>query len=175
MAPKTQGIRFEIHLEEWNHALHIDGRGHKSPIYPLFNLLDRYNITPDVYELRDWWRENNPPGWFWKLKIKWANNWKSHGEHHYYDEKADRSPYFNQEGQPGLCGGFFFRVLPLWFIKREVRRCGLFYIHPHDIDGGHPHVRNPFLNWKRQVGTKGALKKLERLIKSGIFGTRSSR
>lgn len=162
--------RFELHLEEWNHALHLDGRGHKSDICELFHLLDKYNITPHVYELRDWWRENNPPGWFWKLKIKWSHQWKSHGEHHYYDEKADRSPYFNQEGLPGLCGGFFFRILPLFIIRKEVERTGIFYIHPHDVDICHPRLSSPWMDFKRRVGTKGALAKLEKLIQSGIFG-----
>ena len=165
MAPK-----FEIHLEEWNHALHIDGRGHKSEIYDLFMLLEKYNITPDVYELEDWRRENNPPGWFWKLKIKWAHHWKSHGEHHYYDEKAARSPYHNQEGLPTPpSGGFFFRALPLSYILWATKKSGVFWIHPHDVDESHPKVKGSFINWKRHVGTKGALKKLERLIQSGIF------
>jgi len=168
VAPKTPCV--EIHLEEWNHALHIDGRGHKSPVYELFMLLDKYNITPHVYELDDWRRENNPPKWFWDLKIKWANNWKSHGVHHYYDEKADRSPYFNQEGLPiPPSGGFFFRILPLFLLRWAIKKTGIFWIHPHDLDENHPKVNNLLLNWKRQVGTKGALKKLERLIQTGVF------
>ena len=166
---------FEVHLEEWNHALHIDGRGHHSPTQPLFDLLHKYGIFPTVYVLEDYnleLTEDQKVDLYWENGLGWE--FKSHGVHHYYDEKADRSPYFNQEGQPGLCGGFFFRVLPLWLVKKEVERTGLFYIHPHDLDDRHPKIKNPVLNFKRQVGTKGALKKLERLLQTGIFSERST-
>jgi hypothetical protein len=158
-------VAFEIHLENWGHALHLSDRGHISPLRPLLDLLANYEITPKVFLLDDAYEDYFVDIYKYGLNIS-----LSHGVHHYYDEKADRSPYFNQEGQPGLCGGFFFRVLPLWLLKREVLRTGLFYIHPHDIDEHHPIVKNPILNCKRQWGTKGALKKLEKLIQTGIFG-----
>ena len=157
---------FEIHLEDWNHALHIDGRGHKSDIKWILEILKKYNVNPIIYMLGDWADESNAYG-------NWLTHQytvKSHGVHHYYDEKADRSPYFNQEGQPGLCGGFYFRFLPLWLIKAEIARTGLFYIHPHDLDEAHPRLSNPFLNWKRHVGLKGAKAKLEKLLQEVKFG-----
>lgn len=159
---------FEIHIEDWHHALHIDSRGHTSHLclFWLLDALKKYDVCPEVYLLEDYSYENpavNQLLRFYGLKAK------SHGVHHYYDEKADRSPYFNQEGQPGLCGGFFFRLLPTWFLRMEIKRTGLFYIHPHDLDVNHPKLKNPFLNWKRHVGLKGARKKLESLLASGIF------
>jgi len=157
---------FEIHLEEWNHALHIDGRGHKSDISWLINTLEKYNVHPRIYMLSDWRDENLADAG--QLFVG-GYGVKTHGKHHYYDEKADRSPYWNQEGLPGFCGGFFFRLLPLWFIKAEIKRTGLFYIHPHDVDENHPIIRNPLLNWKRHVGLKGAKAKLEKLLKEVQF------
>jgi len=43
------------------------------------------------------------------------------------------------------------------------------YFHPHDFDEEHPKLKNPFLNWKRHVGLKGAKKKLEKLLKEVQF------
>jgi hypothetical protein len=161
MAPK-----FETHLEDWNHALHIDGLGHKSEITTLLYLLKKYNVHPMIYYLGDWKSEN--PIQHEMLK-DYGYALQYHGVHHYYNEKADRSPYFNQEGFPGMCGGFFFRLLPLWIVKREIKRTGLFYIHPHDLDETHPRLKNPFLNWKRHIGLKTARKKIERLLKEVQF------
>lgn len=162
---------FEIHLEDWNHAIHVSNQGHQSDVQFLFDVINEYDINPIVYVLKDWMDEQNDDT---KVQLWFHNsNWvyKSHGVHHYYDEKADRSPYWNQEGIPGLCGGFFFRFLPLWVIKMEIKRTGIFYLHPHDLDTDHPKLKNPFLNWKRHVGLKGARKKLERLLKEVEFGT----
>lgn len=156
---------FEIHLEDWNHALHIEGRDHKSSVSWLLNILEKNGITPEIYVLDDWALEN--PEFYSGIGFKYKT--KSHGKHHYYDEKADRSPYWNREGIPGMCGGFFFRLLPLWFVKKEIERTGIFYIHPHDLDENHPKVKNPWLNWKRHVGIKGARRKLERLLSEVKF------
>jgi hypothetical protein len=156
----------EIHLEQWNHALHIEGRGHKSDVKWLLDTLKKYHVFPIIYVLKDWIDENND----WKHDfITKSHGIQSHGIHHYYDEKADRSPYFNQEGIPGLCGGFFFRLLPLWIIKKEIRRTGIFYVHPHDFDEEHPQIKNPFINWKRHVGLSSAKKKLEKLLQEVKF------
>jgi len=157
---------FEIHLENWNSALHIDDRNHTSPADWLIDTLYEYGVHPVVYVVKDdserYFQE------IWDAELC-GYQIKSHGRHHYYDEKADRSPYFNQEGQPGACGGFYFRVLPLWFIKNEITRTGLFYIHPHDLDETHPRLRNPIMHWKRHVGLKGAKAKLEKLLKEVTF------
>lgn len=153
---------FEIHLEEFNHALHIDGGGHKSDVSWLLQLLEDNHITPQIYMLEDWNAESNAYG----NTLKWRYKVKSHGIHHYYDEKADRSPYFNQEGIPfPPSGGFFFRLLPIWYLKWAIKKSGIFWLHPHDLDEDHPKLKNPLMNWKRHVGLKHARNKLEKLIK----------
>lgn len=154
---------FEIHVENWNSALHISNRMHWSDLKWLIDILKKYKVTPVAYILED--DRHYYSADLWDIENKF-----SHGVHHYYDEKADRSPYFNQEGLPGLCGGFFFRILPLWILKREIARTGLFYIHPHDLDEKHPKINNPILNWKRKVGLKNAKAKLERLLQEVKFG-----
>ena len=156
---------FEIHLEEWNHALHIDGRGHKSDVTKLYTLLDKCNVFPRTYLLMDWMYENSD-----KHELIMKSLAGTHGVHHYYDEKADRSPYFNQEGIPmPPSGGFFFRIMPLWYLKWAIKKSGIFWIHPHDLDEEHPKLKNPLMNWKRHVGLKGAKAKLEKLLKEVKF------
>lgn len=160
----------EIHLEEWNHALHIDGRGHKSDVQWLIDILDKYEVTPTVYILDDWIKDQNDD---MKVELSFHHsdwNYKSHGVHHYYDEKSDRSPYFNQEGIPfPPSGGFFFRCLPLWYIKWAIKKSGTFWIHPHDLDESHPKVSGAWIQFKRHVGIKGAKAKLEKLLKEVKF------
>lgn len=165
--PNSKPI-FEIHLEEWHHALHLTPRNSNASeicMNILFPLLEKYEVHPTIYYLsgmisgRDMF-EFRQRGW------KYA----SHGVHHYYDEKADRSPYFNQEGIPfPPSGGFFFRVLPLWYIKWAIKKSGTFWIHPHDLDESHPKVSGAWINFKRHVGIKTAKKKLEKLLKEVRF------
>jgi len=157
---------FEIHLENWNHGLHIVNRGQQSDISWLMGKLKEYDITAVIYILEDWIKEN--PYLYVALK-KTNHLLKSHGVHHYYDEKADRSPYFNQEGLPGLCGGFFFRLFPLWVTKLEIKRTGMFFIHPHDLDENHPKLNNLWFNWKRHINLKSSKVKLERLLKEVVW------
>jgi hypothetical protein len=159
---------FEIHLESWNDALHIEDRGHNNirELYFLEALLAKYRVKAHIFVLGKF-RKSFPC--VVEALRKDGHIIGSHGEYHYYDEKADRSPYFNQEGQPGLCGGFFFRLLPLWFIKSEIKRTGLFYIHPHDLDENHPKLSNRFMDWKRRVGLKKVKSKLEKLLQEVKF------
>jgi len=153
---------FTVDVENWNHGLHLENRGHTSDVKWLLNKLDAHKITAVLYLLGDWISENPD---IYVLMKKSRHVLKTHGKHHYYDEKGDRSPYFNQEGVPGLCGGFFFRLLPLWLVKMEIYRVGMFFIHPHDLDENHPKLINPWFNWKRHINLKGAKVKLERLMK----------
>jgi len=158
---------FEIHLENWNHALHIEGRGHKSDINWLYGRLMYYGIMPITYVLRDWIDENRQD---YEDLCGAGYIIKSHGVHHYYDEKADRSPYFNQEGIPfPPSGGFFFRIAPLWYLKWAIKTSNVFWIHPHDLDEQHPKLKNPLLNFKRTVGLSSAKAKLEKLLQEVKF------
>lgn len=144
------GAIFTIDLEDWNDALHIPSRGHSSikEFHRLISLLETHNIRPGIYAL-DYLRP-----------LCVGHYAGTHGTYHRWWENADRRPY----QWLGLTGGFWFRLLPLWFIKGQVRKHGMFYIHPHDLDENHPRLKNPFLNWKRHVGLKSAWKKLERLL-----------
>lgn len=146
---------FTIDLEDWNDALHIPNNDHSSlPCFlDLIKLLDKNKISAVIYSLE---------------YIKFINKnhiIKTHGKYHRWWENADRRPY----QWLGLTGGFWFRVLPYWFIKWQVIQQGLFYIHPHDLDINHPKLSNPILNWKRHVGLKTVWSKLERLIKEVPF------
>lgn len=160
----------EIHAEDWNHALHISKNGHTSSVsfwWLLFTCQD-YEIHPIIYFLKDYDKEY--PVFRETLE---KSNWtvKSHGVHHYYDEKADRSPYFNQEGIPfPPSGGFFFRCAPMSYLKWAIKKSGVFWIHPHDLDEEHPKIMgNMFLNWKRHIGLKRAKAKLEKLLQEVKF------
>lgn len=156
MAPKM-----EIHVENWNHGLHVDNQGHQSDVVWLVSRAWDAGVTPDIYVLKDWADENHRP---------WSSEWKTHGVHHYYDEKADRSPYYNQEGMPfPPSGGFFFRVMPLWYLKWAIKKSGVFWIHPHDLDENHPRLKNPLLDFKRRIGLKTARKKFIKLLEEVDF------
>lgn len=159
---------FEIHVECWSDALHICDRGHDNTeeVLWLDNILRKYKVRPVWYLLKDY--QERFPSFFNRL----LHDQKvlSHGVHHYYDEKADRSPYFNQEGLPlPPSGGFFFRIMPMWYLKWAIKKSGIFWIHPHDLDENHPKLKNPIMDFKRRVGLKGAKKKLEKLLKEVEF------
>lgn len=149
---------FEIHLENWSSGLHLFDRGHTSSVDFIISELDRFSVIPVIYVL-----EKDRKLYEDKIHIRCVI--KSHGVNHDYDEKADRSPYWNQEGLPlPPSGGFFFRLLPVCYLKWAIRKSGVFWIHPHDLDTEHPKLKNPLMNWKRHVGIKGSHWKLTRLI-----------
>jgi len=144
---------FTIDVEEWSDALHISNNIHTSCYILgwLQPLLEKHNIHPIAYCL--------------EKRIEWVPyTWekKTHGRYHRWWENADRRPY----QWLGFTGGFWFRILPLWFIRNQVLKHGHFYCHFHDFDEEHPKLNNPLMNWKRHVGLKGAKKKLEALLAS---------
>jgi len=147
---------FTIDLENWNDALHIPQGNHSSfdSFYYLLSLLDEYKVRSVIYKLEYIPFEST------------VHVVKTHGKYHRWWEIADRRPY----QWLGLTGGFWFRILPLWILKRQIKKHGLIYLHPHDIDENHPKVNNPLINWKRHVGLKGARAKLERLLQEVKFG-----
>lgn len=148
---------FTIDLEDFNDALHIPSNGYSS-LYVceyLVKLLDKHKITAVIYKLEN-------------IEVKESRHIiKTHGKYHRWWENADRRPY----QWLGLTGGFWFRLLPYWFVKRQILKHGLFYIHPHDLDLNHPKLSNWLLNWKRHVGLKTVRGKLERLLKEVTFGS----
>ena len=146
---------FTIDLENWNDALHIPQGEHSSfnAFYWLLDLLERYKIKAVIYKLEYIPFESD------------VHIVKTHGKYHRWWEIADRRPY----QWLGFTGGFWFRFLPYWFVKWQVKKQGLIYLHPHDVDEEHPKLKNPILNFKRHVGLKGARKKLERLLQEVEF------
>lgn len=150
---------FSFDLEDWNDALHIKKDGHTSTkvFWWLLKELQKRRIEPVFYVLQDF--SNDFPAIMQILK---ASNYtlKTHGIHHYRYEKADRKPY----SWLGFTGGFYFRALPYWFVKRQIIKRGESYFHLHDFDEQHPKLKNPFMNWKRHIGLKTARKKLLRLL-----------
>jgi len=74
-----------------------------------------------------------------------------------------------------IAGGFYLRVLPLWFIKWGIRkvnknRPALIYIHPWEISSKTPRLKIPlFSRFVTYYGISSALKKLEELLKEFKF------
>ena len=144
----------------------------KEPTMFLLNVLSKYEVTAIFYLL----------GWLWTRNYELVSEIRnrghiigSHGEWHNHGEKSDaryfRSPYWDTTPMPfPPSGGFFFRALPLWYIKWAVIKSGVFWIHPHDIMNHHPALDNKLLHFKRQFGLKQSRLKLNKLLSEVEFG-----
>ena len=93
-----------------------------------------------------------------------------HGYWHKHNETSDkplfRSPYWDTTPMPWPpAGGFFLRAMPYPYLKWAVGKSGQMWIHPHDLDEGHPRLDNKLLDFKRHIGLKNSRNKLERLLK----------
>lgn len=71
-----------------------------------------------------------------------------------------------------FCGGGFFRILPYWYIRHEIRRLNaqgypaVVYLHPRDIDTRQPRLRlEPVNSVLYHYGLKTAEGKWRRLMK----------
>lgn len=170
--------KFTVDWEDWYNAV-IDKSlwnqvKRNSEIFEntlyLLRVLDEHKIKAIFYILGHTRDVNH---FAYKAIVSAGHTIGSHGYWHGHNEHSEselfRSPYWDTTPLPGLCGGFFFRLLPLWLIKREIKRTGIFYLHPHDIMLIHPNLKNPILNWKRKVGLKHARGKLERLLNEVSF------
>ena len=166
---------FTVDLEAWNHALHQDAHGYCSTesCEFLLDILKKYNVKAIFYVLGRFKYE------YPKIVDRLINDghvYGWHGQYHdHYDPGPDetgipyRSPYWDYTPMPGLSGGFFFRFLPYFILKREIKNSNILFIHPHDIMIEHPKINNWVINLKRQWGLKHARKKLERLLQEIIF------
>jgi len=164
--------KFTVDLERWYDAL--PGESGESRIQEptefLLDLLAKYNVKATFYVLGLVFEEHED------LVSEIANLGHTLGSHGYKHDHnlcgsgIFRSPYWDTTPMPQPpSGGFFFRALPLTYIKWAVKKSGVFWLHPHDIDEGHPKLKNPLLNIKRHIGLKGARKKLERLLQEVEF------
>jgi len=152
-------VLFTVDLEDWQDALHIDPGHHSSmeSMWWLLGELKKHNIKAIIYSLEYLTKDA-----LLMNAIKDDGHLlKTHGKYHRWWEIADRRPY----QWLGLTGGFWFRLLPLWFIKCQILNHGMFYIHPHDLDENHPKLSNAWLNFKRHLGLKSARNKLLKLMK----------
>jgi len=72
-------------------------------------------------------------------------------------------------------GGGYFRICPLFFLQRWFKNDDyvMTYFHPRDFDPSQPVVPglSYFRYFKSYIGLKGALSKLERLLKNNQFVT----
>jgi polysaccharide deacetylase family protein (PEP-CTERM system associated) len=75
-----------------------------------------------------------------------------------------------------IAGGFYFRVLPLWFVKWALRkvnkeRPAIFYIHPWEVYDRTPRLRNIpwFSRFVTYYGTGRAFEKFESLLQEFSF------
>ena len=152
-----------VDWEDWHDALHIDGESLiREPTMFLFEILAKYDVKATFYILG---KTAQREPWIYDELFNHGHTARSHGYYHYPYEDADRKPYANM----GMTGGFYFRALPYWLIKREVERNGQLYVHPHDLMLYHPKLSNPILNWKRHIGLSSARHKLDRLLQEVHF------
>lgn len=142
------------------------------PTHYLLDLLRRHQIKA-IWYIVGWLGHKKP-----KLVTEIFQEGHTLGDHTYY-HKVDRfrldfkpavyrAPRF--EGEKRLySGGFWFRTMPYWWLKREVLKEGQFFVHPHDVMLEHPRLPNLWQNWYRHVGLKTSRDKLERLCREVEF------
>lgn len=175
---KTTSI-FSVDWEDWNHALHTSGINLiEEPTLFLLDILEKYGIKAIFYMLGRAVEENK------NLACEIQDRGHIIGDHGMYHDHNEyqaldglepipfRSPYWDTTPMPWPpSGGFFFRVMPLWYIKWAINKSGHFWIHPHDVMENHPTINPWWLNLKRQIGLKGARTKLDLLLSEVQFGT----
>ena len=150
---------FDRH-SKWNPNSHID-----EPTNYLLDLLQRHQIKAIFYCVG--WLADRRPDLFEAIK-------KSHiiGDHTYYhstdpivrlsDDVPFRAPRWHGEKRL-YSGGFWFRLMPYWWIKKEVEKTGVFFVHPHDVILEHP--KCGLRTFDRRLGLKTSRDKLERLCR----------
>ena len=164
MATKTDGqMKVLVFWENWFSNLYpfsraIDLSLEETTRY-LLKLLEKYGYQVTFYCLGT--TTESHPKLYAKI-LSSPHKIDSHGYEHV--SALCRNVVMRPNVWLGLTGGFWFRVLPLWLLKKQVRKTGHFYIHPYDIDENHPHTGNWWFDWKRHVGLKGSRKKLEKLL-----------
>ena len=138
----------------------------QEPTEYLLDLLSRHNVKAIFYVV-GWLRFSSPLQF---SQIVSAGH--TIGDHTWSHDVEDGQPRFKPfraprwKGEKRLySGGFWFRFMPYSWIKKEVERTGIFFIHPHDIMESHPRCDNPLRNWIRQAGLKTSRDKLERLMR----------
>lgn len=166
---------FEVHLEDYYHALELpeawsyrSGRLER-PTYRLLDMLDRHHVRATFYVLGHVAIQH--PALLKEIRQRhhWIGShghWHRHGERemdisdrlarHHIGEPCGgyRSPFWDSTPHPGPSGGFFFRTTPRVLLLPLLRKSGVFWIHPHDLE----QMPGP---WRRQVGFHKVWDKLE--------------
>lgn len=146
-------------FEKWD--MNID-----EPTHYLLDLLRRHNIKAIFYCV----------GWVYDDKRELVRLIKEDGhiigDHTYFhsmnpsirfkEPRPFRAPRWKGEKRL-FSGGFWFRLMPYWWIKREVEKTGIFFIHPHDVVLEHP--KCGIRTFDRNIGLKTSRDKLERLVR----------
>jgi len=167
-------VIFTIDWEPWNsfedHSIwdansHID-----EPTNYLLDLLRRHQIKAIFYCVG--WLEDNRTDLYDKIR----KDGHILGDHTYYHKTNTqlakregvpfRAPRFKGEKRL-FSGGFWFRLLPYWLIKRMIEKEGVFFLHPHDVLLEHP--KCGFRTFDRNIGLKTSRDKLERLCREVSF------
>ena len=167
---------FSIDWESWMNAVipkerwdSLDCRIQNTTNF-LLGILDKYEVKAIIYSLG--WLEDKYPNYIGLFKYA-GHLVGSHGYWHgrnEYEPGLFRSPYWDKSDIPlPPSGGFFFRAMPLSYVKWAVKKSGMFWIHPHDVDEFHPILEDKLLNWKRHIGLKTARKKLDCLLNEVEF------
>ena len=146
---------------KWNAHEHID-----EPTHYLLDLLRRHQIKAIFYCV----------GWLADRRVdliqKIVKDGHIIGDHTYYHsmdpkvtlegDRPFRAPRWHGEKRL-YSGGFWFRAMPYNWVKKEVEKTGIFFIHPHDVLLEHPDcgVRT----FDRRLGLKTSRDKLERLCR----------
>ena len=76
-----------------------------------------------------------------------------------------RSPFWDTTPRPGMAGGTFFRTLPYRWLKWEITRHGVLYLHPHDFSPS-------WTLWRRRLMFCNPWQRLERLLMEVDFERR---
>ena len=192
-------IQFTVDLEDYYHAVYPPDEWAKikprieEPVRWLLYHLDKFNIRATFYVLGHvaW----GHPEMVKKIFMQ-GHRIGSHGYWHQHNEQFNdasdracieelrkvlpympdrmpyRSPYWDNTPLPGRAGGAFFRLLPYPWTRDEVLKERMFWIHPHDLDPGHPELEDKFLNIKRHFGLRNSRKRLVRLMEDVNFERR---
>jgi len=139
------------------------------PTEYLLDFLRRHDLKAIFYCLG--FLKDKKPDLFQKIK----DDGHTIGDHTYYHklererpEGLFRAPRW--EGEKRLfSGGFWFRFMPYWWVKREVEKTGILFIHPYDVMLSHPNTGNPIHNFTRQVGLENSRNRMERIVREITF------
>mgnify|MGYP001617487688 CR=1 FL=1 len=148
------------HHSKWDKNESID-----EPTNYLLDLLRRHDIKAIFYCVG--WLKDNRPDLFKTIQFEGHKL----GDHTYFHKglptfKPGRSPRWKGEKRL-FSGGFWFRLIPYWWIKREIEKTGIFFIHPHDVLLDHPDFGKR--NFDRNIGLKTSSDNLERLVRELVW------